>query len=95
VMHTLTDDITPALRVVREHWSGPVGAYAHSGDFVNPNWIWVNMISPEAYVTEARKWVEMGAQIIGGCCGIGPEYVRLLREQLPTCIPAVQMRTGE
>jgi len=26
--------------------------------------------------------VEMGALIIGGCCAIGPEYIRLLRERL-------------
>ena len=87
VMHTLAEDIAPALKVVREHWSGPTGAYAHSGDFVNPNWIWVNTISPEAYVAEALRWVEMGAQIVGGCCGIGPEHIRLLKEQLPTHIP--------
>jgi len=26
--------------------------------------------------------VKMGARIIGGCCAIGPEYIRLLRERL-------------
>ena len=69
---------------------GPTGGYAHSGDSVMPNWQGVNMITPEAFVLAAQEWVEMGAQIIGGCCGIGPDFVRLLKEQLPAKIPATR-----
>jgi S-methylmethionine-dependent homocysteine/selenocysteine methylase len=83
VMHTLTEDITPSLEIVRQHWSGPTGAYAHSGKWIDPNWPFEHMISPQDYLTVAQQWVQMGAQIIGGCCGIGPEYIRLLKEQLP------------
>ena len=83
VMHTLTEDIAPALEIVRQHWSGPTGVYAHSGKWIDPNWQFVDMISPEVYLTLAQQWVEMGAQMIGGCCGIGPEYIRLLKERLP------------
>jgi len=87
IMHTLTEDIAPPLRILKEYWQGPIGIYAHSGDFVMPNWQFINMISPEDYATEAQKWVEMGVQIIGGCCGIGPEHIRLLKKQLPTHVP--------
>ena len=83
VMHTLTEDIATALEIVQQHWSGPTGAYAHSGGWIDPNWQFVNMISPEDYLTLAQRWVEMGAQIVGGCCGIGPEHIRLLAERLP------------
>jgi S-methylmethionine-dependent homocysteine/selenocysteine methylase len=83
VMHTLTEDIAPALEIVRQHWSGPTGAYAHSGEWIDPNWQFVDMISPEDYLAVAQQWVERGAQIIGGCCGIGPEHIRLLKERLP------------
>src|SRR5262245_28610965 len=38
VMHTLTEDIAPALEIVRQHWFGPTGAYAHSGGWIDPNW---------------------------------------------------------
>ena len=27
-----------------------------------------------------------GAQIIGGCCGIGPDHIRALRENLPKSV---------
>jgi len=87
IMHTLTEDIAPSLRLLKERWQGPIGAYAHSGDFVMPNWQFIDMISPKDYAAEAQKWVEMGVQIIGGCCGIGPEHIRLLKEQLPTHVP--------
>jgi S-methylmethionine-dependent homocysteine/selenocysteine methylase len=82
VMHTLTEDIAPALDIVRKHWSGPIGVYAHSGKWIDPNWQFVDLISPEDYLTLAQQWVEIGAQMIGGCCGIGPAYIRLLKKRL-------------
>jgi S-methylmethionine-dependent homocysteine/selenocysteine methylase len=82
VMHTLTGDTAPALEIVGQHWSGPTGAYAHSGKWVDPDWQFEDMISPEDYLSAAQQWVAMGAQIIGGCCGIGPEHIRLLKDRL-------------
>ena len=40
------------------------------------------MVSPEDYLRAAEQWVAMGARIIGGCCGIEPEHIRLLKERL-------------
>ncbi len=92
VMHTQTQDVAPALRVLMDRWSGPVGAYAHCGEFVMPNWQFIDTISPENYLAEALKWVEMGVQIIGGCCGIGPEHIQMLKERLPSYIPQSETR---
>lgn len=89
VMHTLAEHVSPALEKIKEHWSGTLGVYAHSGEFKMPRWQFANMITPEDYATECLRWVEEGAQIIGGCCGIGPEYIRLLPERLPTHMPGV------
>jgi S-methylmethionine-dependent homocysteine/selenocysteine methylase len=82
VMHTLTEATGAALEIVRRSWSGPIGAYAHSGRWIDPNWQFEHLISPEDYLGVSRQWVEMGAQIIGGCCGIGPDHIRLLKERL-------------
>jgi S-methylmethionine-dependent homocysteine/selenocysteine methylase len=82
VMHTLTEETAPALEIVRRHWSGVTGAYAHSGRWVDPEWEFDHSVSPGSYLRAAQQWVEMGAQIIGGCCAIGPEYIRLLKERL-------------
>jgi methionine synthase I (cobalamin-dependent) len=48
----------------------------------------MHMISPEDFAAEAQRWLEKGVQLIGGCCGIGPEHIRLLRERLPARVPA-------
>jgi methionine synthase I (cobalamin-dependent) len=45
-------------------------------------------MSPEEFLSRARKWVDQGVQIIGGCCGVGVEYIRPLRQGLPPRIPA-------
>ena len=82
VMHTLTDETAPALEIVRRQWSGPTGAYAHSGRWADPDWAFEDMISPEEYLRAAEQWVAMGARIVGGCCGIEPDHIRLLKERL-------------
>jgi S-methylmethionine-dependent homocysteine/selenocysteine methylase len=35
-------------------------------------------LDPPAYLEFAREWVALGARIVGGCCGIGPEHITLL-----------------
>lgn len=35
-------------------------------------------LGPEPYLDWARNWVAVGATIIGGCCGIGPEHIEQL-----------------
>jgi S-methylmethionine-dependent homocysteine/selenocysteine methylase len=35
-------------------------------------------LTPEGYANFAQKWANAGAQIIGGCCGIGPEHIAAL-----------------
>lgn len=82
IMHTETRDAAEAFAVLSARWHGKRGVYAHSGEFIMPNWQFSNVISPEAYASAARQWVEMGAHIIGGCCGIGPAHIRLLKEVL-------------
>jgi homocysteine S-methyltransferase len=81
-MHTDVAEIAPALTEIRSRWDGVIGAYAHHGGWEPPNWIFHD-ISPEDYADAALGWVGQGAQIIGGCCGIRPEHIAVLRERLP------------
>lgn len=39
-------------------------------------------ITPEIYGDLAQNWKDAGATIIGGCCGIGPDYISYLKEHL-------------
>lgn len=36
-------------------------------------------LTPETYARFARDWVNHGADIVGGCCGIGPEHIAALK----------------
>ena len=82
VMHSNVRDTGPALDELGKLWDGPVFAYAESGYFAPPNWKFEDIISPEAYLDHARQWVSQGVQIVGGCCGIGPEHISVLHENL-------------
>ena len=42
----------------------------------------VDQISPQDYLERARKWLDTGARIVGGCCGIGPEHIAALSKGL-------------
>jgi homocysteine S-methyltransferase len=96
VFHSGMDDTTEALRIALEKWPGPVGAYpdAERRDYMAPvhDHSVANRYSVDEFVGHARGWVEMGVQIIGGCCGYGPSYIRPLRDALPKRI--AQPRRG-
>ena len=34
--------------------------------------------SPSEYLEYAQKWYQLGASIIGGCCGIEPSHIEAL-----------------
>ena len=83
IMHTSVHHTGPALNELNELWDGPVFAYAESGHFVPPSWKFEDIISPQDYLGYARRWINQGVKVIGGCCGMGPEHIRVLRENLP------------
>ena len=92
VFHTGIADTTAALEIARERWQGPLGAYpdAERKDYmtVTRDRSVENRFSPEEFAAHARKWVELGVQVIGGCCGYGPRYIRPLRDALPQKLAA-------
>lgn len=82
IMHTIAENTMPALEVVKEQWRGPIGAYPHTGSSAGGSGYQGGTVTPEAFLEGAKHWVGMGAQAVGGCCGIGPEHIRALRDGL-------------
>lgn len=39
-------------------------------------------LTPESYLEWAKKWTAQGATIVGGCCGIGREFINVLSKNL-------------
>jgi homocysteine S-methyltransferase len=75
IMHTPVPDVDEALRIVREHWDGPIGIYPEAGYFIMPNWQFVDVIEPQDLAEAAKRWVGDGVRMVGGCCGLGPEHI--------------------
>ena len=82
MMHSVRDVTEDAVKVLRAAYSGPVGAYPNAGYWTRPNWTFVDQVSPEVYLDDARRWVEAGATIVGGCCGVGVEHIRAVADGL-------------
>jgi S-methylmethionine-dependent homocysteine/selenocysteine methylase len=94
IFHSNVEDTYKAIPVVKERWSGPIGAYPEAGrrdytrDFADPNV--ENPYTPAEWVEVAQEWVSQGVQVIGGCCGVGVDYIRALDGQLPKVVPAAE-----
>ena len=84
------EDITAALSALAKARSSPIGAYAHIGRYDPPSWKFgfyprfsgTDAVPPAKYLEAAREWKDLGASVIGGCCGTTPEHIRELRRGL-------------
>lgn len=76
IMHTDVRLVEHCLRAVREHWSGPLGAYAHAGAIIDGEFTHDGVITPDEYAAYLPAWNAAGATMLGGCCGIGPDHLR-------------------
>merc|ERR1719195_2044541 len=80
VMHTNFSATGPTLKFLREQcgWDGPLGAYPDHGVFQAPEWIFKPLDNLEA-LDYVEEWVkDYNVQMVGGCCGLGPEYILAL-----------------
>lgn len=82
VMHSELELIPDALQTIRRIWDGPIYAYPHHGVFEIPTWRFDNTLSPDEFAAAALDWVDLGARAVGGCCGIRPHHIAVLRDAL-------------
>lgn len=86
------EEVTRALARLQKFCSLPFGGFAHIGRFSPPSWKFEFFPQfmdseewpPDRYTREARRWQELGATIIGGCCGTSPAHIQALRAWLGT-----------
>jgi len=70
--------------------TGPVGAYANgftSISALEPGGTVDSLqarhdLGPDNYADFAMHWVEQGADIVGGCCEVGPEHIKVIAQRL-------------
>lgn len=67
----------------------PIGGYANTMNVVPKGWtLDAGTVgrredrSPTLYAEAAIRWIDAGATMIGGCCGVGPEHIQAIAERL-------------
>ena len=82
-MHSEIDDIDAILPCIRTHWKGALGAYPNrTGFWDGRQWVFTEQVTPEIYAARARRWVDLGAAIVGGCCGTTPSMIAAVSAEL-------------
>ncbi|MEO3430664.1 homocysteine S-methyltransferase family protein [Pelagibius sp. CAU 1746] len=75
-MHSGAEISGAVLSQIRKRFKGPLLAYPDSGYFEMPEWHFHDVIAPARLEGFYLDWLENGAQIIGGCCGLTVEHVK-------------------
>lgn len=81
IMHTPIDVVASAFACIRRQWNGPIGVYPEVGSFDVVNRRRTTRISPSEFAQAAGDWIELGANVIGGCCGATPSHVAALTDE--------------
>ncbi len=56
-----------------------IGAYANSG---SSGWQSSAAQHTASYTANAKSWIDAGASLIGGCCGVTPAHISRIKEEL-------------
>jgi len=66
----------------------PLSAFPNAGfpDYLNGRYMY--LAAPEYFAERGRELVAAGANLLGGCCGTGPEHIRALSAALAGLSPA-------
>ncbi len=81
------DHVHGMISWLRDFTDMPLGVYPNLGYFTNAGWRFETAITGEKYAEMALQWREEGAQIIGGCCGVGPEHIAAASKALADTKP--------
>jgi homocysteine S-methyltransferase len=81
------DHVTGMVAWLRDFTDLPLGVYPNLGYLSEAGWRHEAGIGAEEYAELALRWREEGAQIVGGCCGVGPEQIAAARAALDPTKP--------
>jgi S-methylmethionine-dependent homocysteine/selenocysteine methylase len=78
IAHSDIEVTGQAVKIAKKKFNGVLGAYRNRGHYEKPHWKFVDNITPSEYLKKVKSWVEDGAQIVGGCCGVGVEEIKAI-----------------
>ena len=76
------DHVSGMLPWLRDFTDLPLGVYPNLGHYRDPGWQFDEELGPDDYAALALEWRAEGAQIIGGCCGVGPDHIDSAQKKL-------------
>jgi len=70
------------LEHVRDFTEIPLSLMPNAGKPKNVDGRNIYLTSPEYLGTYAKRYIQNGARVIGGCCGTGPEHIRAMHNAI-------------
>ncbi len=71
------------LRIKTNAKGKKIIVYPNSGEVYNAeSKTWLGLADPHSFVAMSKEWIELGADILGGCCRIGPDHIKGLCKSL-------------
>jgi homocysteine S-methyltransferase len=80
-----------ALELLRSLTSLPLSVQPNAGLPQNIGGRNIYLASPEYMAEYAKRFIQTGAVIVGGCCGTNPEHIRAIRRAVQALQPAKRM----
>ena len=69
----------------------PISVQPNAGVPQNVGGRYIYMTSPEYVAEYAKRFIQTGASIVGGCCGTNPSHIRAIRRAVRALQPAKRM----
>ncbi|MGK7297445.1 MAG: homocysteine S-methyltransferase family protein [Candidatus Wenzhouxiangella sp. M2_3B_020] len=85
---SMPESVEAALPALSEHAGRAFGAYANGFSAIGSGFDVADganvpdrreELTPERYAEHARRWLDAGASVVGGCCEVGPAHIAALR----------------
>jgi S-methylmethionine-dependent homocysteine/selenocysteine methylase len=81
------DHVDGMVSYLRDFTDLPLGVYPNLGYYTSAGWRFEEGVGGSEYAEMALRWRGEGAQIVGGCCGVGPDHIAAARERLAETKP--------
>lgn len=86
------DHVDGMVSYLRDFTDVPLGVYPNLGYYTSQGWQFDPGVGGDEYAAAALRWRAEGAQIIGGCCGVGPEHIAAAAGRLADVPPGDERR---
>ena len=81
IMHTWFQDSSGGLKIIKDHWKGPMMYYPEIHKFDTSTHEAIAMSTEDEFANSCLEFIDDQIQIIGGCCGVSDTHIKKLIEK--------------